>query len=83
MSHLTTLMDRIAGGDAVDRLISDTFRDAKSTLGNAKAVAERFTSTPVGQDVRDAAVVTTVATVAYVAGRALWRRHTQDTTTGE
>ena len=82
MSNLGDLFDRIAQGGTVDRLISDTFKDAGGTIDEARAMADRFGSSPVGQDVRDAAIVTTAATVAYVAGRALWRRYT-DRTTGE
>jgi hypothetical protein len=79
---MSNLFDRIVQGGTVDRLISDTLKDAGGTIDEARAMADRFGSSPVGQDVRDAAIVTTVATVAYVAGRALWRRST-DRTTGE
>ena len=76
MSHLTTLIERLASGDIVDRLIGDT-------LDDTRAAAERFIASPAGQDAKVAGLVTTAATVAYVAGRALWRHHSTRTTTGE
>jgi hypothetical protein len=77
MSMIDALFARLTNGDAVDKTITNTLRDTGALVSQITEKTEQFFDTDLGRDVRDASVVTTVAGVAYVAGRVLYRKFNQ------